>query len=195
MIPKTVNGLPLHPLIIHATVVILPLAALTVLVAGLWPRARQHLHVLPVVLSAIALILLPLSYKSGENLKAQVGDNPLIDRHEHLAHQLLWPVIGLLVAAVVVEVVRRTGRADQPYSASANRAVRVRSDAGSTALAVVGALLAVVFSIWTTVQVVRVGEAGAKAVWSHHGSDSSAPAISRLGSVNNAGPDRQPSLT
>jgi hypothetical protein len=173
VIPKTVDGLPLHPLIIHATVVVLPLAALSVLVAGLWPRASRHLHVTPLILSVIALILLPLSYQSGENLKDFVGSNPLIERHEELAHQLLWPVIGLFVAALVIEIVRRRSNARQPAQFRAGRREMVGADSGSTALAVIAAVLAVVFSIWTTVQTVRVGEAGAKAVWSHSHSDSS----------------------
>jgi uncharacterized membrane protein len=174
VIPKTINGLPLHPLIVHATVVMLPLAALSVLVAGLWPRARRHLHVTPLVLSVLALILLPLSFQSGENLKDFVGGNPLIERHEELAHQLLWPVIGLFVAALVIEIVRRRSNSQrQPTQLGTGRRELAGADAGSTALAVIAAVLAVVFSVWTTVQTVRVGEAGARAVWSHSHSDSS----------------------
>jgi hypothetical protein len=174
VIPKTINGLPLHPLIIHATVVMLPLAAISVLVAGLWPRARRYLHVAPVVLSVVALILLPLSYKSGENLKDEIGGGPLIERHEELAHQLLWPVIGLLVAAIVIEFVRRRGdTSGAPTGGLQGRAQTARVDAGVAPLAVIAAVLAVVFSVWTTVQTVRVGEAGAKAVWGQQHSDSS----------------------
>jgi uncharacterized membrane protein len=177
MIPKTVNGLPLHPLIIHATVVILPLAALTVLLAGLWPSARRRLSVLPLIFSAVAVILLPLSYKSGENLKRKVGSSPLIERHEHLAHQLLWPVLGLLVTAAIIEIVRHHSGTDSESSPpGVRRAVPARADVGSTGVTVAIGLLAVIFSVWTAAQTVRVGEAGAKAVWSHGDSDSSAPA-------------------
>ena len=34
----TVFGLPLHPLIVHATVVVVPTAAIAVLLAAFWPR-------------------------------------------------------------------------------------------------------------------------------------------------------------
>ena len=37
----TVFGLPLHPLIVHATVVVVPAAALAVLLATFWPRFRR----------------------------------------------------------------------------------------------------------------------------------------------------------
>jgi uncharacterized membrane protein len=157
VIPKTINGLPLHPLIIHLTVVLLPLAALAVLAAGVWPRARQWLKASPLVLSVLAVIVLGLTYATGKNLKAEIGTNPLIARHEHLAHQLLVPVLGLVVAAILIEIVRRqqgTGTREP-----------ARADSGSTVLVVIAAVLAVVFAAGTTVQTVRVGEAGAKAVW------------------------------
>jgi hypothetical protein len=163
VIPKTIDGLPLHPLIIHATVVLLPVAAVAVLLAGIWPRARQYLNVGPLVLSVLALILLPITYRTGENLKKEVGSTPAIDRHEHLAHQLLIPVIGLVVAAVVVELVRRRG--------SGRHLTAARVDSGAAGLAVIAGVLAVVFAVGTIVQTVRVGEAGARAVWGHSAAD------------------------
>lgn len=158
MVPKTVDGLPFHPLLVHATVVVIPLAAIAVLIAGVWPRARQSLRWSPVALSAVALILLPLTYQSGENLEDEIGEGPLIERHSHLAHQLLWPVIGLLIAAIVVEAARRMATRD-------GGSALYRADSGLAALTVIGAVLAVVFAAGTVVQTVRVGNAGAKAVW------------------------------
>jgi uncharacterized membrane protein YiaA len=159
VIPKTIDGLPLHPLIIHATVVLLPVAALAVLLAGVWPAARQYLNVGPLVLSVLALILLPITFVTGLNLKDEVGSTPAIDRHEHLAHQLLIPVIGLVVVAILLELVRRRSSGRHPTA--------VRGDAGGAGLAVVAGVLAVVFGLATIVQTVRVGEAGARAVWGH----------------------------
>jgi hypothetical protein len=159
--PKTVHGLPVHPLLIHATVTVLPLAALAVLLAALWPGARRRLSTAPLTLAVLALILLPLSYASGENLKHEVGDGRLIQRHEQLAHQLLWPVLGLVVAAIAVELLRRR---PQPRTVSSGR-----RDRGSTSLALIAAALAVVLAVGTTVQTIRVGEAGARAVWGRTG--------------------------
>jgi hypothetical protein len=158
VIPKTIDGLPLHPLVIHATVTLLPLAALVLLLAGVWPRARRYFHVAPLVLSVLAAILLVVTYQTGNDLKEQIGTTPLIARHEHLAHQLLIPVLGMVLASFVVEIVRRQGNRVSPA---------VRADSGSTVLAVIAAVLAVVFALGTAVQTVRVGEAGAKAVWGH----------------------------
>ena len=159
MIPKTIDGLPLHPLIIHATVVLLPVAALAVVLAGVWPTARQYLNVGPLVLSVLALILLPITFVTGMNLKDELGATPAIDRHEHLAHQLLVPVIGLVVVAILIEVVRRRS--------TDRRLTTARVDSGRTGLAVVAGVLAVVFGLATIIQTARVGEAGARAVWGH----------------------------
>jgi hypothetical protein len=158
VIPKTIDGLPLHPLVIHATVVLLPLTALVLLLAGVWPRARRYFHVAPLVLSVLSALLLGVTYQTGNNLRAEIGTTPLIARHEHLAHQLAIPVLGMVLASFVVEIVRRQGNRDQQP---------VRADSGSTVLVVIAAVLAVVFAVGTAVQTARVGEAGARAVWGH----------------------------
>ena len=40
--PETVFGLPTHAIVVHATVVLLPLAALVVLLHAFWPAARRR---------------------------------------------------------------------------------------------------------------------------------------------------------
>ena len=37
----TIFGLPVHPLVVHATTVIVPSAAVAVLLAAVWPRFRR----------------------------------------------------------------------------------------------------------------------------------------------------------
>ncbi|WP_233625292.1 hypothetical protein [Actinoplanes sp. ATCC 53533] len=39
----TVNGLPAHILLVHAIVVLLPLAALLLVLTAVWPAARRRL--------------------------------------------------------------------------------------------------------------------------------------------------------
>jgi hypothetical protein len=158
VIPKTIDGLPLHPLVIHATVVLLPLTALVILLAGVWPKARRYFNVAPLVLSVLAAVLLAVTFQTGNNLKSEIGTTPLITRHEHLAHQLSIPVLGMVLAGILIEIVRRQGNREQQPALA---------DSGSTVLVVIAAVLAVVFALGTTVQTVRVGEAGARAVWGH----------------------------
>lgn len=61
----TIMGLPLHPLVVHATEVIVPSAALVAVLAVLWPSFRRWAPFLPLGLAAVALVLVPLSTQSG----------------------------------------------------------------------------------------------------------------------------------
>ncbi len=69
----TIAGLPIHPLVVHATVVVVPAAAVAVLLAALWPRFRRWAGWLPLALSAASIALVPLSTSSGESLEGRVG--------------------------------------------------------------------------------------------------------------------------
>ena len=50
----TVLGLPTHPLIVHATVVVVPTAAVAVLLAAVWPRFRAWAGWGPLALAVLA---------------------------------------------------------------------------------------------------------------------------------------------
>jgi hypothetical protein len=147
-VPSDVFGLPLHPLIVHATVVFVPAAAVLLLLSALVPRFRRWAGLLTPGVALVALALVPLSTSSGENLERQVGASTLVQQHSHLADGLLPWMIGVAVLAVGVYLVGRFAR--RP----------------SKAIAVVVAVLSVVVAVGTTVQVVRIGHSGAKAAWS-----------------------------
>lgn len=154
--PDTVNGLPVHPLVVHAVVVLLPLAALGVLALALRPSWRGRFGVLVVLIAALATAAIPLATESGEGLERRVGDP---GEHAELGDTLLWFALALLVAAVALVWLHR--RAARPVDATAEPARPARPGA----LGVVVAVLAVVVAAANLVQVYRVGESGAKAVW------------------------------
>lgn len=148
----TINGLPAHPLLVHLVVVLLPLAALAVILHALWPAARRRLGVVTPLLAVAALVLVPITSRAGERLARSFGgENPLIARHEHLARQILPWAIALAVVAVAQWLLGR--RAPLPL------AVRVPAGVVSVAVAVV-----------VTVVLVRAGDAGAQATWGGLGS-------------------------
>jgi hypothetical protein len=143
----TILGLPMHPLVVHATVVIVPSAALAVALAAVWPRFRRWAGFLPLLLSAAAVVLVPVSTSSGEALERRVQHTALLERHTQLADGLLLPVLILAVAAVALYW------------------IQVKGPTGTAIMAVV-ILIAAVGSIGTLIQVARIGHSGAEAAWS-----------------------------
>ncbi|HEU4946844.1 MAG TPA: DUF2231 domain-containing protein [Kribbella sp.] len=143
----TINGLPIHPLVVHAVVVLLPLSILGVLALVIRPAWRSRYGVLVAGCTLVATLLIPVATSSGESLERHVG-NP--GEHAELGDQLLWFAIPLLIAAVALVLVERgyAGRLARPQVVSA--AVSV---------------VAVVSAVAAGVQVYRVGDSGARAAW------------------------------
>ena len=143
----TIFGLPLHPLIVHATVVVVPTVALMIILAAIYPRFRAWVGPVPALGALLACVLVPLSTGSGEELQHRVGETSLVEKHAELADTLIWFVIPLAVIAVVGYWLQRRG------------------SAGKTFVAVV-AVAAVLLSGATLVDVALIGHSGAKASWS-----------------------------
>ncbi|MGH3331864.1 MAG: DUF2231 domain-containing protein [Nocardioidaceae bacterium] len=160
--PETVFGLPVHPLVVHATVVLVPLAALLLVLSALLPRVRRWAGVLTPVVAIVALVLVPLSTSSGENLEEQVAESSLIEQHSEYADGMLPWMIGVAVLAVASYWLDRRAR----VYGSADPANR------RTGLALAVTVLSVVAFLGTTVQVVLVGHSGAEAAWSDTGRSS-----------------------
>ncbi len=155
----TVAGLPIHPLIVHATVVLVPSAALAVGLAALWPRFRRWAGVGPLALAAVAAVLAPLSTQSGESLEEHVGESALVETHAQLGEQLLPWVLVLAAAAAAMYLLDRRAQGKAPFAA------RPSGVPAGRALAVAVTALALVGALGTTVQVVRIGHSGAEAAW------------------------------
>jgi hypothetical protein len=145
-----VNGVPVHPLVVHAIVVLLPLAVLGTVAIALVPRWRTTYGPLVVGTALVATILIPVATSSGEELEHHVGDP---GEHAALGDQLIWFAIPLVVlSALLVWTARR---------AAATDAVARRSW-----LPTAVAALAVLAGLAAGVQVYRVGDSGARAAWS-----------------------------
>ncbi|HYN29837.1 MAG TPA: DUF2231 domain-containing protein [Dermatophilaceae bacterium] len=150
----TVFGLPLHPLVVHATVVVVPTAAAAVLLAAVWPRFREWAGWGPLALAAAAAAVTPLSTQSGESLDGRVPATALVEAHARLGDQLVPWVLGLLVASAVTTWLWRRGRRTEVRPGT------------PTWLPAAAAALCVVAALGTSVQVVRIGHSGAEAAWS-----------------------------
>ncbi|WP_020577806.1 DUF2231 domain-containing protein [Actinopolymorpha alba] len=166
--PTFISGLPLHALIVHAVVVLVPLAALGSVVISLWPAARRRYGWLVVAVTAVAVGSVPLATETGEGLRDRLEPSEAIARHADLGGELLIFVAPLLVAVAVLNALdlyqHRRSRAEGPGAMTASRA-RPRVAGWVRPLTVLLAATAVLLSVGTTIQVVRIGDAGARAVW------------------------------
>ena len=152
-----VAGLPLHPLVVHATEVVVPVAALAVALAAVWPLFRRWARFLPLGLALAALVLVPIATQSGEALQERVKETALVETHIGMAEGLLPWVLGLvIVAGALLWWNWDEQRATQP------RAPRW--------VALGLAVAAVLAATGTGVEAVRIGHSGATAVWSQAGS-------------------------
>jgi hypothetical protein len=157
---QTVNGLPAHVLLVHAIVVLLPLAAALLVLTTLWTPARRRLAGPNAILSVLVVVLVPITTSAGEWLEGRVSPNPLIHRHAELGDTAIYAAIGVATLAVILWWRQResTGRtpASRTFLAPASKAL-------TAALTVV----AVLVSGAAVYDVVRIGDSGAKASWSN----------------------------
>ena len=97
-----INGLPLHPLVVHAAVVLGPLGALTALAYAVVGRLRDRLRGPMVVMAVVATGTIVAAYLSGNDFLAgrpELRRNPTVLTHQDRAELLVW-------LAVLVQVVR-----------------------------------------------------------------------------------------
>lgn len=152
--PNDFYGLPLHPLIVHATVVMIPLAVLAVILSAAWPKFRTWAGPLPLGLSLIGLILVPLSTSTGETLEKHVEPSALLEKHTQLAEGLLPWMIAVFVFAAAGYFLHWRRQHDKPVGESLGKVL-------TTGVAV----LAIVAAVGAAVQVARIGHSGAKSAW------------------------------
>ena len=90
----TVGGVPAHPLVVHAVVVLLPLAAVGTLLVVARPLWRRQLGVWVLLLALAGVAAVPVATQTGEQLqRALGGGGPLVEIHEHRADTLLVPAL------------------------------------------------------------------------------------------------------
>ncbi|HEX6969796.1 MAG TPA: DUF2231 domain-containing protein [Micromonosporaceae bacterium] len=151
-----VNGLPMHPLVVHAAVVLVPLLVLTGVLYALAPALRARLGWVAVALALLAPSAALLAVRSGQRLEDVLiakGYGPAILRqvaaHREYGELAFWFTLVLGVATGLLV-----------FLTSARRARRwpavLRFGAGA---------LVLVFGVLAAVYVFLAGESGARAVW------------------------------
>jgi uncharacterized membrane protein len=142
----TIGGLPVHALVVHASVVLLPLTGLGAVLISLKPAWARRFGIIVVLVGLVALVSTVVAKESGERLAARVG---LPEPHAELGDRLP------LFAAVLFVLVTILWLIDRGIPGNRRRPVWVM---GLAALVVVVSII----TIWWTF---RVGDSGARAVW------------------------------
>jgi hypothetical protein len=150
-------GLPAHPLVVHAAVVLLPLAAVATLVCAAMPSARRHYAPVALAVAVAAMLAVGLAQVSGESLEEQVDETELVEEHAGQGERVLPWAIGVVVVAGGVTAIPLLTRRRPAVSAK-----------HVTAVVVAASLLVGAGAIWT---VAEVGHSGAKATWDDVGTE------------------------
>ena len=149
----TISGLPVHVLVVHAVVVLLPLMAVVTVAVAVrrgWRSAAPWV----VLADAVVVGLAYAAKESGEVLQERLGQFTPNVAEDHGKHGELVPyfALALLVAAVLVWLTSRSARL--------------------VPVAVALAVLTGVGALWWTY---LTGESGARAVWSDTVQNTKAP--------------------
>jgi hypothetical protein len=154
-----INGLPLHVLLVHGTVVIVPVAAFCTVLSIVWPTARGRLGIVTPLLALAALVIVPLTQQAGEWLMKRVDTTPAIAAHTNIGGSLLPWVIGVFIVAMAQWLWFR-------YGATQADGMRTKlGTAGSRTAGAIAVVLVLVLCGGTVLTVVQIGEAGSRAVW------------------------------
>jgi hypothetical protein len=159
-----IGGLPLHALVVHATVVLIPLSALLVIAFAVLPGWRW-LSRWPTAAAAVAVVVLALiAQQSGEALleaRPFLLDAPplaaQLETHEERGDLLFWLSIPFAVLVLF-----------GTWSLGGTSALATGKGARESRISVADKVLPVVLvlaAVGIIVLTVLTGDAGARAVW------------------------------
>jgi hypothetical protein len=139
-------GLPVHPLIVHAAVILVPLVALSALAMSYWPSFSRRYGGPVLILAVVAQLSLFLAKASGEPFQQRLNKD--IERHANFGEIAPFTFIPLLVLLYIRWRMDKSGAT--VGSANVRRSVSI--------LLALAAILALVYIYLT-------GHSGAESVW------------------------------
>lgn len=152
-----INGLPLHPLVVHAVVIMVPLAAATGLAYAAVPRWRWLLRWPLVALAVIAAGACLVAVAAGNSLlESRPELESLVETHRERGALLRTWSLGFVVAAALAAW--SLGGPSPLASGGGGRETRGAVGWVAIVLLVAGALGMLVLAFLT-------GDSGARAVW------------------------------
>jgi|SRR3954447_7255428 hypothetical protein len=137
-------GLPLHPLVVHAVVVLLPLTCIGAIAIAMVPRWDAKYGFLVLACAIVAAGSAFVAMKSGNALASRVG---IPTQHQSIAKWVPW------LAALLLIVVAALWWLDRRFEGARSTLLKVL--AGATIV------IALVNLGW----VIRAGDTGARTIW------------------------------
>jgi hypothetical protein len=156
-------GLPVHPLVIHAAVVFIPLLAAVAAAYAVLPRQRARLGWAVVLLASRAsgLALVDRLF-GGEYPPGVLGER--VAAHADISGPLVLSTIALAVVSVALVVL--AGRSAPAAGEGARTGRRAAAKAaGNTTVTMVLSVVTILLAIAAVYFTVRTGHSGAEAVW------------------------------
>lgn len=155
-----VFGLPVHPLVVHAAVVFVPVTMVAAVIISFSQRARVRFGSATLVLSGIALVSVIAAMVSGNALKAELpAVSGVVQQHESFGSGVIWPTIVVVMGIALVLIGQHV---KDRTVAGLDPAVTQRRGRQYLTVGVVVNLAAAVTGL---VLVVLAGHSGASAVW------------------------------
>ena len=165
-----VLGLPAHPLMVHAAVVLVPLLALGGIAYAVAPMLRRHFR-WPIGLLALAtpaaVVAAKLSgdqFKTNPNMSAP-QQQAKISNHENFGNTTMWLTLGLGVAVLVLVLLVRAASSGPTRRGPDNTLVSSSSGGSPLLLQIILGVVTVGLAGVTLYYVFKTGDSGARMVW------------------------------
>ncbi len=159
--------LPAHPLLIHAPIVLLPIAAIATIVLAIKPDWRQRAGWFPLIGIFVVTVLLFGAKESGEALSeaydSAYGEGAKdLEQHVSLADMTFFMTLAWLLVTLALTVWEFRRRRAATAAEEGGDVVASANPYVSYVLSALATLLAVLATIW----LIRTGHEGADVVWS-----------------------------
>jgi preprotein translocase subunit SecG len=153
-------GVPLHPLAVHAPVVLVPIGALFAVLLAVRGDLRRRVGWWMPAAVFVSVVMLFVAKESGEAVEEAKNVFGNIDEHKELAETTFIMGLVWFVVTLGLGVWQRQARTREPLALSAAGAT-VDRDPVATVLAVAASLAAIITTIW----LIRTGHAGSESRW------------------------------
>ena len=139
-------GLPVHPLVVHSAVVLVPLVAIAALVMSYVPSFSRRYGKLVIIFAVIAQISLFVAKSSGESFEERLGKE--VERHAEFGETAPLTFIPLLILLFIRWRMDREG-----------------ATIGSPIVRLLVSILLIGAAILALIYIFLTGHSGAESVW------------------------------